>query len=947
MMRVQLRVLTAVLAVAMLLIPFSGFAQTSRTTGALSGIVTDTSGSPLPGVTVTITSPQMQGSRTTVTEPNGEYMFPTLPPGTYRATYLLEGVGKTARQNIAVTLTQVTKINVTLTVSMAESLTVTASSIVIDPTQTTQQQNFSQSHLKYAVVGSANRSYQSVLQQAPAVAGGSNPQVAGANNSQNVWMLDGINTTDPVTHTFGNNLAFDAIQEISIQTLGKSAEYGSSGGTVNVITKSGGNDISGTVDWRYRDTHTQMQGKDTHPTGIAYYGATPTGSAVNYDKNLRPSKNSTPQATAGGPLVRDKLWMFIAASRSDTAVTQPNVFGFQPGTRTFKGWNNLAKATFTPFANQTVTALFITNWARIPYAQNSSYVAPEADRLQLQGGRTYGLTYDAVISPKWLATAQLGHTPGYLSSGPISGDLKTPGIYDAATGVSTVNYTNDQARNSTRDEVLGTTTYYLEGFGTHALKGGFDYNSSNFDSYSNSVGDPSRIAGMPSDYCSPTYGFPAGTQCAGYEYLNAGTPYRVYVGVVNPRTKVEAKQTAFFAQDEWNPVTRATIRYGVRWEQVKFTTPGKSVPSFKQLQPRLGLAFDIFNNASSVVHAFAGRIMDDNQLTLPSFGVSQLSGSQVFSWSASSQKFVFNPGASSLSLSGGAYDPTLKPSYSNQFSAGFTQKIWKNTSLDVTANYRQQHDLFEDYCGNSVDGFFDQCILTNHPGADMGAKNPLRSDYRGLIFKVESRPYNWLDFTASWTHAKSRGSTESTQNQNTSFDYWPSHFVNTYGYLSDDAKNRVKVDGYVHLPLEFTVGLNYYWDSGTPWSVYQTASTTVDLPYGTYYIEPRGSRRMPAYQQTDIELRKDFTVSNTRLGLIATVYNLLNSETATGINGNAGSRAIADSNGKLFVGTGTVVSGGKDVPYQQAGANRISATFGQPTSWQTPRRYELGVRFEF
>src|SRR5205823_3803401 len=97
--------------------------------------------------------------------------------------------------------------------------------------------------LKYASIGTAGRSYQSVLFLAPGVAaatgGGGNPAVSGANFAQNVYLVDGLNTTDPVTHTFGPNLSFGAIQEISIQTLGKDAEYGkASGGTINVITKS-------------------------------------------------------------------------------------------------------------------------------------------------------------------------------------------------------------------------------------------------------------------------------------------------------------------------------------------------------------------------------------------------------------------------------------------------------------------------------------------------------------------------------------------------------------------------------------------------------------------------------------------------------------------------------------------------------------------------------------
>src|ERR1700730_12958714 len=94
------------LAVVILLVPFSAFAQTSRTTGALQGVVTDTQGSPLPGVTVTVTGPTLQGTRTAVTDAKGEYILPTLPPGQYHAEYALSGIKTAVRDNVTINLTQ-------------------------------------------------------------------------------------------------------------------------------------------------------------------------------------------------------------------------------------------------------------------------------------------------------------------------------------------------------------------------------------------------------------------------------------------------------------------------------------------------------------------------------------------------------------------------------------------------------------------------------------------------------------------------------------------------------------------------------------------------------------------------------------------------------------------------------------------------------------------------
>src|SRR4051812_39603553 len=111
------------LAIAALLVPSFGFAQTSSNTGAIMGTVTDTSGGVLPGVTVTVTSPQFQGSRTAVTDAKGEYVLPLLPPGTYRAEYSLTGLKSVVQTGIAVNATVSTRQDAKLALGVSETMT--------------------------------------------------------------------------------------------------------------------------------------------------------------------------------------------------------------------------------------------------------------------------------------------------------------------------------------------------------------------------------------------------------------------------------------------------------------------------------------------------------------------------------------------------------------------------------------------------------------------------------------------------------------------------------------------------------------------------------------------------------------------------------------------------------------------------------------------------------
>jgi outer membrane receptor for ferrienterochelin and colicin len=938
----------ALLALVALLIPGMVLAQTSRTTGAITGTVTDTQGAALPGVTVTVSSPNLQGTRTEVTDAQGMFSVPSVPPGTYKVEYALSGVKNASREGVVVHAQQTSTSNIQMSLAMSETLTVSASQVVVDPTQAAQVTTLDEEHLKYTSVGAGNRTYQASLIQAPGVAMSTsgtsgNPQVSGSNNAQNDWYVDGVNTTDPVTHTFGGNMAFDSIQEITVTTLGKDAEYRSSGGTINVITKSGTNDFSGSLDYRYNDPDFLTSGKETRPQNVAtgaFYGG-PTTQVLRFNKAAQTDKSKQPQVTFGGPIMRDKLWFFGATHKPDTSRQQPALFGFQPGVRAAIGWNTHGKLTFTPFSNHTLTAKYTDSHLNITNIQDSSFYKPEADARQTQHSKIKALSYDGILSSKWLANVQYAERPSSLAVLPMSGDVVTPGEVDSSTSIRSVNYTNTQGRTSKRNELTASTSYYVDKFGSHAFKLGVANDNNEFTSYNYTTGLLSNVANGPTCASIITaYGLPANTVCTASLSRNfsATVPIRLTVGIQTPTTTKKAETNSIYFQDEWRPIPRLTARLGVRYDKSSFSADfGNDVPDFDLLQPRVGLAFDVFNNASSVIHAYGGKIGDDNQLTLPSFGQKLPSVTVGYNYNATTMAYTLVPSATSVSVSGNIYDPTLSQSFSNQYSFGFTQRVMKNTSVDLTAEYRTQKNLFEDYCGTVA--VPQTCMMTNHPGP-VGTENPLRADYRALIMKVDSRLFNRIDYSASWTHAKSRGSTESTQNANTSFDRYDSsgagldHFTNTYGFLSDDAKDRLKFNGFARLPWNMVLGGSWYWDSGLAYSV----SRTGPVVGGTLFLEPRGSRRLPHYNQVDMQLQKDFQFGQVKFGLIGSVFNVLNSELPTGINGNAGTLARWETGNpsKLYVD-----------PNQVSGLNRLSATFGQYTTFQRPRRFEAGVRFEF
>lgn len=947
-MKFSARVAAAFIAMLTLL-PFSAFAAT---TGTISGVVTDGTGAALPGVTVTVTSPQLQGSRSAVTNEAGVYTLSLLPPGTYRAEFLLGGFDTIVRENIRVSIDTTTALDVPLALgAVSEAITVTAEAVVVDPTQTTVQQNFGSQHLKYATIGSAGRSYQTVLQQAPGVAGGSNPQVMGANLGQNNYMLDGVNTTDPVTHTFGSNLPFDAIQEVSIQTLGKDAEYGRAiGGVVNVVTKSGGNELSGTFDGRYT-SHELSETND-------FYGD---------DQDYQ---NFKPSATLGGPILRDRLWFFGTLERVDNKDTQPaDTYGasatdpgftIRPGTFAFEGWNSLVKFTATPAANHTLSFRYTDNRATVSNVQGNAFYTQEADGVQDQDSQIYNLGYDSILSPNWLASVQFGVRRGYLETAPINGDVSRLALYNQTFGYYTNSYPNWQYGERNRDELIASTTYFFQGAGSHTLKAGVNLDQADFSSYNNFTGQ-----GAFDSICTEEFGYtgPCGGRGRTRDRRNFGgsinQPFYAEVYQINPSETYESDLNAYYVQDEWHPIQSVTARLGLRYETMDFEIPGDvpNQPRFSKLQPRIGAAWDVFNNARTIVHGFWGQVMDDNGLSLASFGSAAPTYVRLFLYNPATQQYDIDTGIFQGGSSGNAYDPSLKPTVSTEANIGFTQRLWTNTSLDITGVWRESNDMFEDGCVDFDCHYF---FMTNRPlGQDV-----LRSEYQGVIAKLESRPFSWLSGLVSYTWSESKGSVEYTQNAGADFDVAPAHFVNRYGYLSDDARHRFKASGFVRAPFGTTFGLDGYYETGSPDDVTMALGSANADPdsgayagnpsafYGSVFVLPRGQRRLDDLYRLDFQAMHELSLGRVRMGLIGTVYNILGTDITTDLGSNIGTysacsggpvRRVEDAR----VGDCVANPLAGIVEGAPAAVNVTSTVFNQPLGGQRPRRYEVGLRFEF
>src|SRR5258708_10602545 len=294
------------LMAAVLLAGLPAFAQT---TANLTGTVT-LGGSPLPGATVTVASPNLQGVRTTVSDQNGNYNFGNLPPGDYSVKFEMEGmaaVSRTIRVSLSGTSRADTEMKVT---TVATAITVTASAPAVLET-TEIQTNLRQDLVEKLPL---SRTLRATVNLAPGTTQngpGNATMIPCAPSYDNTFYVDGSVINEVLRGQPNNLFIEDALQETTVQTGAISAEYGRfTGGVVTAISKSGGNEFDGS----FRDSL-------TNPSWTAKTPLNETRAASKLGNQY--------EGTFGGRLIKDRLW-FFTAGRYRKRDTQNFLFNSNP-----------------------------------------------------------------------------------------------------------------------------------------------------------------------------------------------------------------------------------------------------------------------------------------------------------------------------------------------------------------------------------------------------------------------------------------------------------------------------------------------------------------------------------------------------------------------------------------------------------------------------------------
>ncbi len=387
------------------------FSGEGQTTGQIEGRIVGPDGRVAPGVVVTVSSPNLQGIRTTVTGNEGLFRFPALPPGNYEVKAELQGYNPLEVPVVPVTLDRTSSLELSMTRVQQEAVVVEAQAPIIDQTDTSDGADFTRKIFENIPTG---RTYQSLAFAAPTVIPSGltdSPSIMGATGAENRYVVDGLDVTDPAFGVSGSSLAFEFIQEVQVKTGGYQVDYsGALGGVINVLTKSGGNDFHGDVFGYFNSDALEATAKTSVDFGQ-------TVGLTRYDFG----------ADAGGKVIQDELWYFAAINpsisdvdqetRQDIPYTERNETLYFAGKLT---WNIASqhRLVASGFGDPSETDNIAAFQGMFP-PFNSRNAAGLLVHNSKQGGYGYGLTYDVTPSANLLGELALGRYEQRLQFLPV------------------------------------------------------------------------------------------------------------------------------------------------------------------------------------------------------------------------------------------------------------------------------------------------------------------------------------------------------------------------------------------------------------------------------------------------------------------------------------------------------------------------------------------------
>lgn len=879
-------------------------AARAQTTGAIVGKVSDGTGNAVKAATVEAKGPALQGSRAVKTDDGGRYKLSLLPPGTYSVTFSAEGLATVVRSDVAVSLDREATLNASMTQALTEEVSVEAAAPVIEARSTDSGAAMNELALRTLPT---DRNYLSIAQVVPGVNTDANADndpgkqyvsVYGSSGAENTYMIDGVNTTDMEYGFQGHELNSEFIQEVDIKTGGYEAEHGrSTGGIVNVITKSGGNDFHGDVFAYYDNQSLQNQTEATVSTNGYVSGFRKSDYGVDF----------------GGYMVKDKLWFFVAYNRVDNAQTRQfpagNVLAGTPfDSTTTKDLGSL-KLTWQITPSQSLIGTFFLDPTDVSGAISDNNHALFGDPLTYDGekklgGDTAGLRWQGIFGANWVVSAQASHQTQSNSTLPATDagdivqyrDLQNNSFQTGGFGLV-------ENKDFTRDFGGASATWIVS---SHEVKGGVEYEEQKADVVKyNSGGQQVDVYANPNDPNQPIYR---------HNYWTTADATVDNAPLSQLAANVKHKNTTFYLQDLWSILPNLAVSYGLRWDRQEIygATGQRQIDLKNDFAPRIGLTWDPWSDHKTKIYVHYGRFYEQIPMDLVI---------RSFSFERQARVFNFDPVSNvrdlaaetaldtSSAILGGTTEPTdpnLRGQYLNEYLAGFEREIAADWAVGAKFIYRDYGEVIEDflcrtdgtYCiGNPGKGIMEQ-IYTLDYNQTFPAPKPSRI-FRGIELTGTKRfSHNWQAM-ASYLYSTIKGNFDggyapftnigADPNISAAYDYYDfftagtipfptttAPVITNQGYLSNDRRHQFKISASYITPVKLQIGASAYWKSGVPLTRYGYSDA-----YGRYefFLTERGAEgTSPDTYEMDLHLSYPLAIKKTTLNFMLDVFNLLDAQ---------------------------------------------------------------------
>ena len=852
-----------------LFLAISIFAQSQSTTGLIQGTVTDQNDAVVAGASITLRNVETGFERKISSNSDGFFSAPLLPLGKYRVTTEAQGFANSILENIQVTVGQTQSLKIGLKVGGAVgTVDVSVEGEGVEVARTEISTRINERSVENLPIN--RRDFSRFAQLTPGVSivqgpDGDEITINGQKGIQNNFSIDGADSNNPFfgEQRGGQRPAFtvslEAIKEFQVVPVGASAEFGrSSGGFINVVTKSGTNEFHGSGFLFFRNDELSSQNPDAVAANL------PTANSTNYQFG----------GNVGGPIKKDKAFFFVAYERNDGKNDKPNSIDPTLANLFATRFNSPNEQTVIKRTNDADVLLLkgdfnINNRNILTVRHNYSRAEQVNGTFDVPTWGSSANGRETDNSNAFIAQLISTITPNLLNEFRFQwAREKRPRFYDGPDLPDTTIGTFDGSvsyrfgrpffiptpSEDTRYQFTDNVTYIT---GNHTMKFGFDLNRT-------------RVSQTFIGFARGRYIFAGGTiadAIQGFQdYINGvntdGLALYLQFAPIGNRTVEEAGTQAYttyepglYAQDTWNPRPNLTINLGFRWEGQyspdPITDPANTrygqflndplfpsdgtIPDFTDgYQPRVGISWSPGSDGKTAIRLGAGiyyarvpglvvagpRNTDGviaGNIFFASFLCPMPADCPTFPGIVPTAGFTpFNPGIA-------VFERNFKNPRTVQYSASIEREIYQDLNFLVAYNYAKSTRLTRFVNRNDAALFGGTARFERADGSGVGeirsTESSARSLYKGLTFGLTKRFSNRFQFQVNYLVSWDKSDDDNERDPFT-FRYADVRdFGPEYGFSDRDQRHRFNAFATFDLPYGVTISPIVQYRSAQPISV--------------------------------------------------------------------------------------------------------------------------------